>query len=272
MKDSQFESQEFTLSEKKHFYGPQVHLLEDPFLQSELAKLSSVKTMQPDISRLVKKLYVELVRLAVRKWVPTAPAETETRMSSFHPKEATYTCPVLSRNEKVTTVSLARAGIAPSEICYEECNELLEPSLVRQDHILASRVLDQNGKVTGTSFASSKIGGCIKDQLVFFPDPMGATGGTIEETIKFYRSISEGEPKKWIALHLIITPEYLKKVIPLSPNMEVLAIRLDRGLSSDKVLSQPLGKQWDQEKGLNDNQYIVPGAGGLGEILNNVYV
>jgi uracil phosphoribosyltransferase len=31
------------------------------------------------------------------------------------------------------------------------------------------------------------------------------------------------------------------------------------------------GKRWTEEKGLNDHQYIVPGAGGLGEILNNAY-
>ena len=28
----------------------------------------------------------------------------------------------------------------------------------------------------------------------------------------------------------------------------------------------------NEEKGLNDHQYIVPGAGGLGELLNNSFV
>ena len=32
------------------------------------------------------------------------------------------------------------------------------------------------------------------------------------------------------------------------------------------------GTFWDKEKGLNEYQYIVPGAGGLGEILNNAFV
>ena len=32
------------------------------------------------------------------------------------------------------------------------------------------------------------------------------------------------------------------------------------------------GTHWDEERGLNDIQYIVPGAGGVGEILNNAWL
>jgi len=31
------------------------------------------------------------------------------------------------------------------------------------------------------------------------------------------------------------------------------------------------GERWDEEKGLNERHYIVPGAGGLGEIINNSF-
>ena len=32
------------------------------------------------------------------------------------------------------------------------------------------------------------------------------------------------------------------------------------------------GERWEEETGLNERQYIVPGAGGLGEIINNSFV
>jgi uracil phosphoribosyltransferase len=30
--------------------------------------------------------------------------------------------------------------------------------------------------------------------------------------------------------------------------------------------------RWDEERGLDDHHYIVPGAGGVGEVLNNAWV
>jgi uracil phosphoribosyltransferase len=32
------------------------------------------------------------------------------------------------------------------------------------------------------------------------------------------------------------------------------------------------GTFWDEERGLNEKQYIVPGGGGFGEIMNNSFV
>jgi uracil phosphoribosyltransferase len=102
------------------------------------------------------------------------------------------------------------------------------------------------------------------------PDPMGATGSTVTETFELYRNY--GTARKWVALHCIVTPEYLKKVTRECPGLEIYAIRLDRGLSPASVLDSIPGTHWDQEKGLNDHQYIVPGGGGFGEIMNNAYV
>jgi hypothetical protein len=52
----------------------------------------------------------------------------------------------------------------------------------------------------------------------------------------------------------------------------MVALRLDRGLSPSNVLNTAPGTHWDEERGLDDSQYIVPGAGGVGEILNNAWV
>ena len=43
----------------------------------------------------------------------------------------------------------------------------------------------------------------------------------------------------------------------------------DRGLSTPEALAERPGTLWAEERGLNESGYIVPGAGGLGEVLNN---
>ena len=55
-------------------------------------------------------------------------------------------------------------------------------------------------------------------------------------------------------------------------NLHIYAIRVDRGLSEKSILSSDLGEHWDQEKGLNQNQYVVLGGCGFGEIMNNSFV
>lgn len=90
---------------------------------------------------------------------------------------------------------------------------------------------------------------------------MGATGSTIKTAMDIYKH--HGRPAKFIALHLVITPEYLKMITHEYPELIVYAIRLDRGLSTPKALGATPGTYWDEEKGLNPKQYIVPGAGGF---------
>jgi hypothetical protein len=53
--------------------------------------------------------------------------------------------------------------------------------------------------------------------------------------------------------------------------VRVYAVRVDRGLSARRVLASIAGEHWDRERGLNDRQYIVPGAGGFGELLSGSF-
>jgi uracil phosphoribosyltransferase len=69
-----------------------------------------------------------------------------------------------------------------------------------------------------------------------------------------------------------VTPEYLENVLAEHPDTIIYALRLDRGLSPEKILTTIPGTHWGEERGLDDQQYIVPGAGGVGEILNNAWV
>ena len=254
------------MTELKHHYGDRFHLIDDLFSQSLLTKLCISETQQPEMNRIVQQLYTNLVTSAANQIFPKIKSIKKTRMSSDLESD------ILDPNTKAVTVNLARAGTFPSHICYEFLHWILKPENIRQDHIFAARVTDQKNTVTGTHLGSYKIGGEITDSFVLFPDPMGATGGTIESAIEYYQKEIKGPVQQFVALHLIVTPEYLKKILNGPKNIQVFALRVDRGMSESHVLKSPLGLYWDQEKGLNDKQYIIPGAGGLGELLNNSFV
>jgi uracil phosphoribosyltransferase len=216
-------------------------------------------------------LYTDLIKVVLNNEFPIIKLKTPTRMTAKHPSQQ-LEAEVLDVNQRAVTVNLARAGTFPSHICYNALNYILNPDLVRQDHVSAARVTDESHRVTGTSLGGSKIGGDVDNTIVMFPDPMGATGGTLISAVEFYKTSVKGKAKKFIALHLIITPEYLRAVTKAHPDLIIYACRLDRGLSPADILKTVPGEKWDQERGLDDTHYIVPGGGGFGEILNNSYV
>lgn len=254
-----------------HHYGPQVSFLDKPNLLSILADLCSPETVQPVINQYVNYLYSQLLAEVINNEFENKTVSVPTRMSKDHP-ESLLTTKVLEKNQKAVCVNLARAGTFPSHLCYEQLHLFLKQENIRQDHIFAARMTNDNYQVTSTHLDGFKIGGDVDNAVVMIPDPMGATGTTVISTIEHYKKKVPGKAKKFIAIHLIITPEYLKKVLHYHPDVKIYALRLDRGLSDPKVLNSEPGKYWDQEKGLNAKDYIVPGAGGFGEIMNNSFV
>ncbi len=271
MVDVAYAESRFSAPEIAHRYGPRVHLLDDPLAWSLLARVGSPETGNPDMGRLVRTLYEILARAVLAAEFPRARVDVPTRMAASHP-EAIYRGTALARTTKAVTVGIARAGTMPSQVVFELMNEILDPALVRQDHLFMSRQTNEQGEVIGATWHDAKIGRDVGDRYVLFPDPMGATGSSMVSAVDYYRTKLEGHPAKCIALHLIVTPEYLKRLAKDQPEVVVYALRLDRGLSPAKVLKAEPGTYWDEERGLNDIQYIVPGAGGVGEILNNAWV
>jgi uracil phosphoribosyltransferase len=235
-----------------------------------MAKLGNQDTKQPELNHLMSFIYEHLFDYVVDLLFPKKDAHIETRMKKLHP-EAVYNGKMIDPDTSCVTVNLARAGTYPSHLCYEKLNYLINPDLVRQDHFYVARQVDADGHVVGVNVSGSKIGGEVEKSIVMFPDPMGATGRTIVEVYDHYQKRVGGKPLLMIAMHLIVTPEYLKNVTTHCPDLHIFSVRLDRGLSPQNVLNEVPGKLWSEEKGLNDHQYIVPGAGGLGEILNNSY-
>lgn len=258
-------------NELTHFYGPQVHVLSDIFHLSLLADLCHPKTQQPQINSYVQILYTQLMNTCLSNEFPQEIVSSQTRMIQSHP-EAVLTSSRIKKNQKTVVVNLARAGTYPSHICYEHLHWALEPSVIRQDHIFASRKVNAKEEVTGTDLSAAKIGGDVAGSVVLFPDPMGATGSTLNSAIDYYKNLAGESPFKLIALHLIVTPEYLKNVLSRHPDLIIYCYRVDRGLSPKEVLDLPPGQKWDLEKGLNQMDYIVPGGGGFGEIMNNSFV
>ncbi len=267
--DSQYLNLKSTVSEISHRYPKNIHILSNPYLLSTLARLCAMDTFQPLINELITSIYSDLLRTVVNQEFEVKPVALKTRMSEFH-AEGVYQGPMIDPEQSAVTVNLARAGTLPSHICYSAMNYFLNPSKVRQDHISIARVTDGQHQVKGSNVSGHKIGGSIDGSIVLLPDPMGATGSTLVETLDLYKTF--GKAKKFIAMHCIITPEYIRYVTAKHPELIVYAVRLDRGLSSPDILDTVPGTHIEKERGLNEKQYIVPGGGGFGEILNNAFV
>ena len=271
MTDLQYRSLDFTLSEVEHKYGDRVHILANPYLFTHLVHLCDNNTTQPAVNRLVSLLYHELLQAAVNTVFPRTRIKVATRMITSSDK-GIYDGEVVDRSTEAVTVNIARAGALPSQVCFDALNLMLDPAGVRQDHFIIARTVDEEEHVTGASIGASKIGGPVGDKIVLFPDPMGATGSSMCAAVRTYKEDVAGTPQALVAIHLIVTPEYLKRVTIEHPDLQVFALRLDRGLSDEAVLGTVPGTFWDREKGLDERGYIVPGAGGLGEVINNSWV
>ena len=271
VRENTYDSIPYRLPEIEHRYGANVHIVATPYLLQQLATLCARETVQPAINRLVSGLYSDLLKLVLDNEFPRKNVAVPTRMVDLTPQGVFYG-QVIDPGTRVVTVNIARAGALPSQTCYDLLNWTLEPKQVRQDHIIMSRMLGPNEEVVGAGIGGMKIGGDVDDAYVLFPDPMGATGGSLSLAIDTYKKKVPGRIRKVINIHLIVTPEYIKKMTTDHPDVLVYAIRLDRGLSSPEVLATVPGTRWSEERGLTEHQYIVPGGGGFGEIMNNAYV
>ncbi|HTK55635.1 MAG TPA: uracil phosphoribosyltransferase [Gemmatimonadales bacterium] len=271
MRDALYENVPFRLSELKHHYGPRVHLVGNPFLLTQLATLCAKDTIQPQINQLASLLYTDLMKMVLNAEFPRKKVSIPTRMIASTPA-GIYQGEVIDPEVRAVTVNIARAGTLPSMVCYDLLNNTLQPSLVRQDHIIMSRMIDSAEHVVGSEIGGAKIGGDVDEAFLLFPDPMGATGSSLATAIDTYKKKVPGNPRRIVNIHLIVTPEYLRTMTKAHPDVRIYAIRLDRGLSPPEVLATVPGTRWEEERGLDDHQYIVPGGGGFGEIMNNAYV
>ena len=253
--------------EVSHAYGERVHILDSPTLSTLLSRLGGLKIRQPELVAILRTVYSELLLRVVDGELATVPAEVPTRMQEAHPAHGIWRGDILDPAQELVFVDVIRAGLVPAQMCYELCASLLPDERIRIDHLNMARVTDDEGHVIGVSLSGSKIGGSVEGRILILPDPMGATGSTTIKAVDHYLE-NHGQPAKVIAMPMIATPEYLAAVLKIE-NLVVYTPRIDRGLSPKDVLATAPGVHWSEEKGLDDHSYIVPGAGGIGEVLNN---
>ncbi|HTP28498.1 MAG TPA: uracil phosphoribosyltransferase [Anaeromyxobacteraceae bacterium] len=271
MRDLCYQRITFCRSEIEHRYGSNVHILANPYLLSQLARLCAKETTQPAINRLVVDIYGRLLEEVMNAEFPRVVRDIPTRMVDVTPA-GVFRGEIIDPGVRAVTVNIARAGAVPSQTVYDLLNVALDPRRVRQDHLIMSRMLGEHEEVVGAGISGMKIGGDVEDAFLLFPDPMGATGSSLSEAIRTYKTKVPGRPRCIVNVHLIVTPEYLRRMTREHPEVLIYAVRVDRGLSPPEVLATVPGTRWDQEQGLTAQQYIVPGGGGFGEIMNNAYV
>jgi uracil phosphoribosyltransferase len=268
MRDTTYADVPFRLSELEHAYGPKVHVLADPFALSLLARLGHPDTRQPDVNRLLERCYDVLFQAVANHVFPRSDAEIATRMAAKVPGAA-YRGQIIDPTTRVVLVGVARAGTLPAYQGFALLNDLVHVPGVRVDHVYMQRRTDAQGRVVGVDLGGSKFGGDVDRAIVLLPDPMGATGSSMSDAIGLVKALP-GVPLAIATLHLIVTPEFVGRIGKDHPDTQIYALRLDRGLSPAAVLAAKPGTK-SPEVGINEVQYIVPGAGGLGEIINNSY-
>ena len=276
MLDRQHTRTFFTSSEIDHHYGENVHILSDPVALTQLARLCTQETVQPEINRIVEQLYMTLVHNVINAEFPRklqgVPSRMQAVLDGPDKGRGLIEAEMIDREAPVVSVDIARAGILPSLTCYNLFNQILNPKVVRQDHLIMSRAVDASDHVVGARISGEKIGGPVDGRIVVLPDPMGATGTSLSTAISYYKKTFGGTPAKVLTLNLIITPEFIRRIKADHPEVIMYALRLDRGMSDPEILKTVPGSCWEEESGLNDQDYIVPGGGGFGEIMNNAWI
>jgi len=269
MKDRAYRRLGYRPNEIRHHYGERVHILGDPVLVSRVLRMSQPETQAIEASLLLRSVYRDLMRVTMAAEFPRCRLSQPTRMVRQEP-DAVWSGEVIDPDTRAVSVALARAGLISSQVCYEEMGTLLHPAHVRQDFLMVERRTSKSGKVTGADAFGAKVGGSYDGRIVVFPDPMGATGGSLDLALRFVRRRAGGKRiRKLILLMLVITPEFIRRIGQAHPDAVVYAARLDRGRSSAGALNRSPGALPDEESGLNASGYIMPGLGGLGEYLNN---
>ena len=82
----------------------------------------------------------------------------------------------------------------------------------------------------------------LRDKIVLIPDPMLATGGTMELVLE---EVLKENPKKVKTLHCVSAPEGLERISKKFPQVDIYTIAIDRGL--------------------DENGFIIPGLGDAGD-------
>ena len=161
--------------EAPHRYGPRVHLLNHPYLLSLIARIGDPATKGPETGDHLRVAYATLVAEVASREFPVEVVDAPTRMLAKTP-HGRYRGKALARETPVVIACVIRAGMLPSQTCFEMLARVIDPDRIRIDTLAMARITDNSGRVTGVSLDGSKIGGSVEGSILLCPDPMGATG------------------------------------------------------------------------------------------------
>ncbi|MBU0545846.1 hypothetical protein KKA13_01155 [Patescibacteria group bacterium] len=257
------------MKEKEHKYGEHVHLVRDNMATSRLTSLCDARTPQSQVINLTQSLYAEvLLRAVVNLIFPTITIKVSTPMATIVGQRGRVQAETIDPLTMVAIATLLRAGDIAAGACFGSLVSILSEGCVRQDFFGATRQTNTEHQVTGTEISYIKKGS-LDGRVLLIPDPMGATGGSIIKTLDCYGD-GVGNVRAMATLHLIITPEYIRRITLAYPDLHIFALRVDRGMSDDDILNTVPGTFPDREFGLTETQYIVPGAGDMGARLTGL--
>ena len=110
-----------------------------------------------------------------------------------HTPEGIWRGQILEPETRAVTVNIARAGAVPSHTVYGILNTVLVPKLVRQDHIIMSRMLGDADQVVGAGIGGMKIGGDV-DGASCSSRSHGPTGSSLSMALDTYKKKVPGTP------------------------------------------------------------------------------
>ncbi|BBM87706.1 uracil phosphoribosyltransferase [Candidatus Uabimicrobium amorphum] len=256
-------------------YKNQVHILHSTFALSMLHAFCNEKVAYGQAQSFLPSLYNSLL-FAATSTLPVTTQCTATRMHVYE-KERGFNSSSTLQNSNAVVVSVLRAGNIPAMIISDTL--ALSPNVgVYNDYVVAERVTQQDGAISGTAISGCKLSSKEMTQdeqrrILIIPEPMGATASTTDAILSFYQEKYQQQggleffDEIW-GLYLIVTPEFITNMAAKWPQTKIFSHRLDRGLSTKEILATKLGSHVQQEKGLTANGYIVPGAGDVGNLLS----
>lgn len=198
-----------------------IQKLEHPVVKSLIFKLRD-KSTPPNLFRETLSVLAKILLLEALKHEEVVAERVESPLEN--------TIYQRLKEEDFVIVAVLRAGLPMLEGCLELLPMAMSGFLgiKRDENTLESKVYYRRVPE-------------VEGKTVILVDPMVATSGSISLAID---SIKEGNPRKIKSLHVIASPERLKK-LDKYPDVEFFVGEIDRGLSS--------------------RGYIIPGIGDAGD-------
>jgi uracil phosphoribosyltransferase len=200
----------------------QVTVVSHPILEQSLTILRDKRTKTEEFRRHAD-VVSKILLIEATKQMKLAQVVIETPLSKFNGKKL---------KDDVVVVPVLRAGLA----MLFSLQEMLPEASV------GFIGLERDEKTAVAREYYKKIPQILSTNIVFIVDPMLATGGSMDDTIK---AVKQKGAKRIICISIVSAPEGIERVTKNHPDVPIITAAIDDHL--------------------NDTAYIVPGLGDFGD-------